>query len=338
MTVETSRKYQTMTAFLVLAVLINATASVLSRHQFNGEANHLVPYAACFDMTVVVPALYYILVVRRGIQTIASLLLLILVCLVRAFFVAPTVIHGEFVLIGAEVGIIVLICLRIREGMRAAKDIPGTGDPLQQIVAACKAIIPVSQAAHFMASELAVFYYAFFSWRPRASRTDARTFTTHTKGGHASVLIVLACLMPIEAPILHVLLARWNKTAAWIFTALGIYGFLWTIGLARSLMLRPVVVADSGLEMNKGFLWLVRAPWSDILAVKRVGATASVSSPGFLNLAVGGTPDFVVDLAQPVTAQGPFGIRKRVTAIGLSIDEAQDFQKSLDSKLLLTRQ
>ncbi len=330
MTGVTNRKYQPLVTFLVLALLINATASILSRHHFNKEANYLVPYAACFDMTVTVPTLYYFLIVRRGIQTSTSLFLLILVCLLRAFFVFPKVIHGESLLIATEVGTVAFICLRIRQGLRDAGNLSWSSDPLQQIEAACKAIVPIKHVSHFIASELTVIYYALFSWRSRASRPDAKTYTTHTQGGAAVLLIVLACLMPIETPILHILLARWNKTAAWIFTALGAYGFLWLIGLSRSLTLRPVVVSGSGLDMSKGFLWQARAPWSNILAVKRAGATAIASSPGFLNFAVGGTPNFLVYFAQPVIAQGLFGITKRVTTIGLSIDEPQNFQKSIE--------
>lgn len=331
MSVLTNRKYQPVTAFLALAFLINATGSILSRQHFNGEANWLVPYAACFDMTVTVPTLYYLLVVRRGLQTATSLFLLVCLCLLRASFVFPAILHGGLVLTGAEAGIIVLICLRIRQGMRAAAALPGTSDPLQQIEAACKAVIPISKAAHLMASELAVFYYALFSWRSRASRPQVKTFTTHNKGGHAVLLIVLACFMPIETPILHLVLARWNPTAAWIFTALGVYGFIWIIGLSRSLVLRPVVVSESGLEMSKGFLWQVRVPWSDVLDVRRAGPTAGVAAPGLLNIAIGGMPDFVVDLAHPVIAHGSFGMTRRVTAVGLSIDGAESFQKSIEN-------
>jgi hypothetical protein len=44
-TVVTNRKDLPITAFLVLALLINASASILSCHHFNGEANYLVPFA-----------------------------------------------------------------------------------------------------------------------------------------------------------------------------------------------------------------------------------------------------------------------------------------------------
>lgn len=278
-------------------------------------------------MVVVVPVLYYLLVVRRAAQNVTSLFLLTLLCVVRAFFLFPAIIHNEFVLVGAEAGIILLIWVRIRQGLRAAKQLERTSDVLQHIEEACRAVLPVGSVAHFLASELAVFYYALFSWRARASRSDATTFSTHVKGGKAVLLMLLARVAVVEVPIMHILVMRWNHKIAWSITALGVYGVLWLVGLSRSLSLRPVAVSESFLDMYKGFLWRVHVSWHDVVAVKRVGPTTSLSKPGFLNLAIGSNPDFVVELAQPVTAQGPFGITKQVSSVGLSIDEAQSFEQ-----------
>ena len=322
-----------MVLFVVLAMVVNLTASFVSRRHFGGEARHLVPCAACLDMTVVVPALYYILVVRRGVQGLTSLFLLVLVCFVRALFVFPAIfpagISREAVLIGAELGVMGLVGLRVRQGMRAAATGEVSRDPLQQIAAACEAIVPLDVVARFLGSELAILYYALFSWRSRADRQEGKAFTTHKKGGSAILLGVLACFLLIEAPMVHVVVARWSRPAAWILTALGMYGFVWILGLARSLVLRPVVVTEGGLEMSKGFLWHVRVPWSEVVAVKRVGLTASVSGPEFLNLAMGSACDFVVELAGPAVAQGPFGMSRRVRRIGLSIDEGREFEGCL---------
>ncbi|MGI4830289.1 MAG: hypothetical protein ACRYFU_19110 [Janthinobacterium lividum] len=61
-----------MMLFVALVLVINATASVLVHHHLDIRVAHLISYAACFDMTVTIPALYYLLVVRRGTQTLRA--------------------------------------------------------------------------------------------------------------------------------------------------------------------------------------------------------------------------------------------------------------------------
>ncbi|MGI4852103.1 MAG: hypothetical protein ACRYGR_09205 [Janthinobacterium lividum] len=328
MTFETSRRTQPMMLFVALALVINATSSFLSHHRLDTDTYHVVSYAACFDMMVTVPALYYLLVVRRGTQTFASLLLVILMCVVRASFVVPSVVHGAVVLGFAEVGILALVCFKVRRAMRTANSVSAS-DPMEHIEAACRAVIPVSPVARLMASEFAVLYYALFSWRPSKAKQHGQTFSTYRKGGMAVLLAVLACLMTAEIPILHIVLARWSKTIAWVFTAFGIYGFVWIIGLSRSFVLRPAIVSDAGLELSKGFLWRVQVRWTDILAVYRPGHSWEGSDSQALNLAVGVAPDLVLELTHHVVATGAFGLRKQVKSIAICMDDLKAFEASL---------
>ncbi|MGI4830288.1 MAG: hypothetical protein ACRYFU_19105 [Janthinobacterium lividum] len=103
---------------------------------------------------------------------------------------------------------------------------------MDHIDTACRAVIPIGPIAQLMASEFAVLYYALLSWRTPKTRQHDKRFSTHRNGGLAVVLIVLACLTTIEIPIVHLVLARWNKTVAWVFTTFGIYGFVRSIGLS----------------------------------------------------------------------------------------------------------
>ena len=147
------------------------------------------------------------------------------------------------------------------------------------------------------------------------------------------MLVVLACLTTIEIPIVHFVLARWNKTIAWALTAFGLYGFVWIIGLSRSLVLRPAVISEVGLEINKGFLWRVQVRWTDIAAVRRAGHTWESSSPETLNLAVGIAPDLILEFAHPVTATGAFGVSRQVRTVAVCIDDAKAFGASLPARL-----
>ncbi len=339
-----ARKYQPMAVFVTLALLVNAIASFLAHHHFAPGKQEVIASAACFDLVVTVPAIYYLLVVRWRLQSIASLVGLSLLSAVRAAFLFPSVlfpsvmfpsvVDSRLVMLAAEAGIAILLCARIRQVLGSAAALDRQTDPGIRIQNACKELFVLNLPAKLLASEIVVFYYAFFSWRSvAASQNGRKTFTTAKKSGVSTLLLGVACLMFVEVPLLHVTIARWNRSAASIATGVGMYGLVWIFGLSRSLLLRPIVISQSALEMYKGFLWQVHVPLADIAAVRRGTTEAPTKNRNFLDLSLGGPPDVVVELKQSVIAEGPFGIRKRIHAVGLSIDEAPLFERTLKSEI-----
>ena len=212
-------------------------------------------------------------------------------------------------------------------------------DILERLGAAAREIIPVEQAAKMIACEAAMFYYAFFSWRARPhSPAGSRSFSVHKQTGFTALLGVLAALSLIEIPLMHLVARRWSRSAAWILTALGIYGFLWVIALSRSLVLQPLRLSEESLDVRKGFLWSLQIPLSEILAMRRLTSPAPHRRQlGYLHAALGADPQFLIDLHNPLTAQGLYGFRKQVHMVGLLVDEPQAFQDALEVFLSKSR-
>jgi hypothetical protein len=210
--------------FIATAVLIEFCVTRLPR-------SRTVEIAAVFDMTVTVTALYYWMVVRRGLRPASSMILVAMLGLFRASLAFPGVVPGRF---------------RIAAG------------------AECAAVF---FARDLIFGELAVFYYAFAWWARPEVPAGAETFTLHRKSGFGDLLTMLGLASLLEIVPVHLVLHRWSAPAAWIATGLGIYGTLWCVAIARSLNLRPSYVTADEAVIRFGLLFSLRIPAGAIASV-----------------------------------------------------------------------
>ena len=185
---------------------------------------------------------------------------------------------------------------------------------------------------NWAASEAAVFYYALFAWRARPqSAPGCRAFPLAQASGYGMFAILLMIAVIFEGVPLHLLLRNWSHAAAWIATAAGIYGFLWTVAFYRSLSLRPVMIGGETIVLQVGFLWRAEFSRRQIREVRRFSAAdmADRKPAGYLSLVVLNKPQWLVELNEPVMVAGPFGRRKSVTRIGVAVDDGDAFGAAL---------
>jgi len=300
------------TSFLGAALFVNALCLAMVRLRPGPQ----VALGATLDLTI--PALYFLLIVRAGLAPAVSVLPVCLVGLLRATYLAPALgsarpVAGAL----AEAAVIGLLAVRVRRGLRAAR----STDLLERIEQAAREILPFRRAADILAGELAVFCYAFASWRRAPDiPAGARAFTIHRQSGAATLFGFLAAVSLMEAALGHLLMARWNVTAAWILTVLTVYGAIWLTAVARSFALRPILLTSSELIVRVGILWTVAVPRS-LVTLDRPGAEAGLRAPILAD------PNMMLRLAAPAVARGLFGVRRQVTTIALALDEPAAFQR-----------
>ncbi len=104
----------------------------------------------------------------------------------------------------------------------------------------------------FLASEIGVFYYAFFAWKKR--RTRGNEFTNYKD--NASIALAGAFLMVIfiETYAFHVFLIKWSSVAAWTLTITSIYTAFIIFGHIRALIKRPSILTDKKLILKNGLI------------------------------------------------------------------------------------
>jgi len=208
--------------------------------------------------------------------------------------------------------------------VRRTRATTSSGDVLERFEAAARELVPAKRVAAMLATELAVFYYAFAAWRRAPHVTPgARAFSLHQQSGAAALCGVLAGVSVMEAVLVHLLVMRWSATAAWALTALSVYGAVWLVALARAFVLRPVLLEGAELVVRSSMMWSVRVPLRAIAAIDPGGAASGLRVP------MASQPNVTLLLSGTVTARGMYGITRQVDRIALAVDHPDAFVGAL---------
>jgi hypothetical protein len=283
------------------------------------------------DMVVIVPLAFYILLVRgRGwpLVTLAPVLVLSFIAATR---VLPADHHQalrmlELLAAPLELGLIGWIAWRAARALRhAGRD--AALDPVERLERAAFDLTGHRVGAAIVATEIGVLRYGLFAWRARPhAPAGARAFTHHQACGHGGILLGLLLLLAVEGFALHFLLMRWNPAVAWAFTIASVYSALWLVADYRATVLRPILVDGEAVRFRAGLRWSVRVARARIAGVER---REPESRKERVKLTFFGAPTHWVRLSEPVWAQGPYGLRRRVRALGLEPDAAEAFREAL---------
>ncbi len=292
-----------------------------------------------FDLLVTVPAAFWFLVARpRGLPWF-SVVPVVIASGYAGLLVLPAAhqqyLHdARFLTAPAELWLVGYGAVRAWRLLRSGAH--PRGDVLAATRAALREIVRYPRVADVVAEEIALLWYALLSWRADPAVAVGETaFTQHRRAGLAGLFgaVAFACLG--EALGVHLLAASWSPTAAWVLTGLSLYGALWLVGLGRSVVLRPTVLAAGGLRVRLGMLHEAWVPFDRIARVTEVrAAPANRRAPGYLHAAIFAAPRLMLELSAPVESHGLYGTRKRgITRIGLLVDEPRGLASELGRRM-----
>ena len=317
--------------FLAIATAVY-TASLVLAGQLPQLANAgRVAIGMTLDMVVVVPAAFYWLVIRRrgwpGLTVVPVLMLSALAAsrVLPADHQQP--LHlVESLGIPLELGLIAWIVWRAARALRDARS-DTAADPPEQWQRAALEVTGSRHLAAVLAAEIAVVYYGLASWRARPHQpAGMHAFTQHRKSGHAGMVFALLLVMAAEGIGAHLLLTLWSPIAAWIVTAGTAYTALWLIADYRATVLRPILVSEDALHLRAGFRCNLRLSRKDVAAITRRKPDFGKHSR---NLTFLGTPTRWLTLKEPLAAQGPYGLKRTVRAVGIAPDQAEELDRVL---------
>jgi hypothetical protein len=199
----------------------------------------------------------------------------------------------------------------------------GGADAFTAIRSAARETVRIRWASEAVAQEMAMFYYAFFSWRSPPPSEDYG-FSSHRKNSYGIFLLAIVIVLVIETFAVHLLVYMfWSKIAAWIFTAISLYTLIWMIADWQSLRLRRTTVTPESIHIKLGTRWEVDIPRKLVDSVGTPEQRVDDQRP--LNLVLIGAPDVEIRLSEPVTARGMYGIRRNGACLRLQIDEPDRF-------------
>ena len=148
----------------------------------------------------------------------------------------------------------------------------------------------------------------------------------------------MACALALatvaEVVAVHLLLSRWNTAVAWVATVAGISGLVWIVRDYRVVRRQPHVVSDDVVTIRRGLLWRSDIPMENI-GTARVPTPEERTDPSAavdLLLWLPAAPWVLIELETPATVRGPAGIRRRVTRLGVSVDDPAGFASAVNTR------
>jgi len=323
-------------AYLLLFFGLAASIFVLMAYIANStnylQNNEIMSFAVTADLALTVPILYYFLVVRTQKLPWFSTLVVYLAAVMLATLIIPkehqTYLYWfEMSLLLTEGFLIAVIIINIRKILKQYKiEKLKTGDFLVNLDNTFKVVLKKSLPP--VVSEIAMLRYAFLFWKiPVEALSHQKTFSVHRKSGTVAMYCAFMLATVAEATAVHFLLVGWNETVAYILLFLSIYSLLFLIGLASSVVKRPILVEENRIILRVGFFWKVILDKENIEKlefIKRIDEKdKSIENLASILLT---SPNILLHLKSPVIVNGMYGIKKITSKLAIFVDDKDGFK------------
>ena len=295
--------------------------------------------AVAFDLTIVVPLLYWATVVRRRLARWSTVVGVFVASLLGARLVLPVgqagmLVWERLLVAPVELAIIAYVVVKVRRTRRALRhgssvvheDVP------ERIALALRDAFPNPVVERALSSELTLMWFALASWRRKPHVPPGATpFTYHMKSGIVGLLSALLGASVVELFVVHLLIHARSPRVAWTLAAFSVLGIVWLLGFIRALVLRPVLVSDAVVVVRGGASWTLEVPRAAIERVEggRLLKAPPKRAPEHLRATPVAQPNLLLALREPLEARGLYGRRKRVRTVSLRLDEPLRFMEML---------
>ncbi|WP_027002769.1 hypothetical protein [Hugenholtzia roseola] len=190
-------------------------------------------------------------------------------------------------------------------------------------------IMGQSKATNFVAAEIICLYYVF-AWEKKAKPNYQTSFSTYQESGGIGLLYGLLFILLVETLVLHLLLAQWNPTVAWVATGLSLYACLQIFAHTRAIKMRPIVLDTNNLQIYNGLAAEAIFSYDKIEKVELSNETPSDKKAIKMVL----LPDLethncAIFLKEEVAVSKFFGIKQKTNLLLFYTDRPQDFLHQL---------
>lgn len=210
-----------------------------------------------FDLLLIVPLVYFLLIRKTNIPKTTVLPFLILGIVICSIILPSENQHylnlfKTWIFPLIELFVISYIIYNVRKGVKIYKQNKGHAiDFFTALKNTCYDILP-KKVVIPVVTEIAVFYYGFIHWKKR--KQSENEFSYHKDSGTVVLLIAIIFIIVIETFVLHILLMKWNSIAAWFLTAVSIYSSLQLFGFLKSMYKRPISIENDKLFLRYGIM------------------------------------------------------------------------------------
>jgi hypothetical protein len=184
--------------------------------------------------------------------------------------------------------------------------------------------------AHILAAEVSAVCFAVLGGRLEAGAPRGVAFTLNA-ARNPGFTWGLVLVTVIESGLLHVLFRAAHPALAWTTTGLGAFAILWLVGQDRALSARAISVVADGLVLRAGLRLSAAIPWPLVATATAAAWSTEPPRKGHLDVARPAAPNLVIRLREPVRVTGVLGLRRRVSSVGLSVDDPEGLCRAVEA-------
>ncbi|MFC5702872.1 hypothetical protein ACFPVX_16415 [Cohnella faecalis] len=333
-------------AFWAIALTIVFADLILARVVPGAPEDRTFVYAVLFDFMLVVPALYWFLMVKKSGKKRSRVLLIPGIGAIVAWLALPAaaraavwqaaapmeafIIAFEAAIIGYEIRLVYRAIRQFRTEKRKTAD---TAEALRTSIVHAAG---TGKIASVMLHDISMVYFLIFSWRRKrpASQTAEAGFFTYHRGNQWIYPAVITKIVLFETVGLHLLVQMWSPVAAWIVTALD----AWLIALLwadyRASALQPVKVEEDVLKLRYGLRIQADVPLASIASIAKRGEAAMDEKKSKDEIGpLYGSGNVRIELKAPIRVEGLLFLPREATIIDLTLDEPDAFVRTMNGRL-----
>lgn len=291
-----------------------------------------------FDLLLIVPFIYFLLIRKTKIPKTTVLPFLILGIVICSIILPQENQHylslfKTWILPVIELSVLSYVIYNVRKGIKFYKQKKEHSfDFFTTLKNTCYEILPKNVVIPVV-TEIAVFYYGFIYWKKRELKENE--FSYHKDSGTITLLVAIIFIVAIETVVLHILLVKWSNLAAWILTCLSIYSGIQIFGFLKSMLKRPISIENDKLFLRYGIMNEATIDLANVASIEVSSKdieinkeTRKLSFLGELEI-----HNIIIRLKEENTLTGLYGIKREFKNLAFYIDDKIEFKNRINNAL-----
>ncbi len=301
---------------------------------FNAN-NKLLAIGLTLDLILTIPLVYYLLIRTKKIPKTTIVPVFVIGMLIGTYIIPKEQQEllnfiKTWIFPFVELSIIAYVIYSIKKTVHRYKTHYTNADFFSNLKQYCTTIAP-KKLGHFLATEIATFYYTFVLWKTTVPKENE--FTYHKNGNINSTFIGFIIVIAIEAVALHFLMLKWNApiTITWIITGLSCYTGVQFLGFSKANNHRFTCIDANTLLLRFGILSEAEITIDQISSIEistkdlNSDTTTTLSPLGELT-----EHNIILHLKKPHILTGFYGIKKKYQSIAFYIDDKKRFKQHIE--------
>jgi hypothetical protein len=326
----------TIFAFAGIAVAIIATEFLITNSPHFYKNTDLMSFAITFDLVIIVPILFYFLIIRPLKLNPAFIISAYVLSAWAAYFILPKTQHFYLNYVWhslalVEISLLIWAISKIKTIIKTYKSLSiKRFDFYFNLKKSLELTIGDTIFTRVLAAEIATIRYGllFFIHPKMEILPHQKTFSVHQKSGYTTIWAVFIFVGFVELFALHFLFRKLGNTAVIMADVLSIYAIIFMVADLIALTRRPIVIDNQQLTIRNGIRWHAIVDLDKIEKVELISRLPT--DKDIRKVATLGEPNLLLTLTEPIELTGFYGMRFQTKRLAILVDDRVLFVKSLN--------